>query len=475
MKLNNNFLWGGSIAAHQCEGAWDEDGKGLALMDVVTSGDVNHDRSIHEKKQPGCYYPSETGIDFYHRYREDIELFAEMGFKALRISIDWSRIYPKGDDAYPNPEGIKHYQKVIDALLEKNIEPIVTLYHFEMPLAIVKKYGSWTNRKTIALYLRYCKTMFEAFKGKVHYWVTFNEMNHIDSQMTLSDFFTYFVAGIKFSELKNAPQTLAECAYNMTVASVKASRLAHEMDEQNKVGCVFGLTPNYPYSCNPEDVMLSYKCMTRDLYQIDAMCYGKFPEYKLREYQRLGIEIIVHEEDKTAFKEGKLDFLGINYYASEVSAAKETADMKKAVFGGVKNPYLKDSEWGWSIDPTGLRYILNFIDRRYQLPIMITENGLGAADIVEQDGRIQDIYRIDYLQQHLSALKQAILEDDVNCIGYLMWGPIDLVSATTGEMKKRYGFIYVDKHDDGTGSYKRIPKDSFYWYKNIIETNGENL
>ena len=475
MELNKTFLWGGSIAAHQCEGAWNEDGKGLALMDVVTSGDVDHDRIIHEKKQPGYYYPSETGIDFYHRYHEDIQLFAEMGFNTLRISIDWSRIYPNGDDEKPNPEGIKYYQNVIDALLEKHIEPIVTLYHFEMPLAIVEKYGSWTSRETIELYLRYCRTMFEALKGKVHYWVTFNEMNHIDSQMSLSDFFTYFVAGIKFSELKDAPQTLAICAYHMTLASVRAIKLAHEVDSQNKVGCVFGLTPNYPYSCNPEDVMLSYKRMTRDLYQIDAMCYGKFPEYKLREYQRLGIHLTVIEEDRRSFKDGKLDFLGINYYASEVSIAKETPDMKKAFFGGVKNPYLVESDWGWSVDPIGLRYILNVVDKRYQLPIMITENGIGAVDTVEPDGSIHDTYRIEYLQQHLTTLKQAVIEDDVNCIGYLMWGPIDLVSATTGEMKKRYGFIYVDKHDDGSGSMKRIPKDSFYWYQDVIKTNGKNL
>lgn len=475
MELNKDFLWGGSIAAHQCEGAWNEDGKGLGLMDVATSGDVKHDRLIHGEKLPGYKYPSETGINFYHRYKEDIALFKEMGFKTLRISIDWSRIYPNGDEEQPNEKGIQYYQDVVDTLLKNGIEPIVTLYHFEMPLAIVKKYGSWTNRKTIDLYLRYCKTMFEALKGKVHYWVTFNEMNHIDSQMTLSDFFTYFVAGIKYSELENAPQTLATCAYYMTVASVKAVKLAREIDADNKIGCVFGLTPNYPYSCNPEDVMLSFKRMTRDLYQIDAMCYGKFPEYKLREYQRLGIQIDITEDDKTAFKEGVLDFLGINYYASEVSIAEEKEDMEKAFFGGVKNPYLKDSDWGWSIDPTGLRYLLNFIDRRYQLPIMITENGLGAVDTISEDGKVHDEYRIDYLKQHLSALKKAVVEDDVNCIGYLMWGPIDLVSATTGEMKKRYGFIYVDKHDDGTGSYERMPKDSFYWYQQVIQTNGKDL
>lgn len=475
MKLQENFLWGGSIAAHQCEGAWNIDGKGLGLMDVATSGDVDHDRIIHDEKQPGFTYPSETGIDFYHRYPQDIRLFSEMGFKTLRISIDWARIYPNGDDETPNEKGIQFYQNVVDTLLEYHIEPIVTLYHFEMPLAIVKKYGSWTNKKTIDLYLTYCKTMMEALKGKVKYWVTFNEMNHIDSQMKLSDFFSYFITGLQYSRLEDPAQTLATCAYNMTVASVKAVKLGHDIDENNQMGCVFGLTPYYPYSCHPEDVMKSFTDMNRDLYQIDAMCYGKFPAYKIKEYERLGIALDISEEDKEAFQQGKLDFLGINYYASEVSIAEAKEGMEQAFFGGVKNPYLQDSDWGWAIDPVGLRYILNYVDRKYQLPIMITENGFGAIDEVGEDGKVHDTYRIDYLQKHLSELKKAVLEDGVNCVGYLMWGPIDLVSATTGEMKKRYGFIYVDKQNDGSGTYDRIPKDSFYWYKELIASNGEEL
>ena len=475
MKLNDNFLWGGSIAAHQCEGAWNVDGKGLGMMDVVTSGDVDHDRIVHDEKKKGFTYPSETGIDFYHRYQEDIRLFSEMGFKTLRISIDWSRIYPNGDDEQPNEKGILFYQKVVDTLLKYHIEPIVTLYHFEMPLAIVKKYGSWQNKKTIDLYMKYCKTMFEALKGKVHYWVTFNEMNHIDSQMKLSDFFTYFITGLRYSKLENPSQILATCAYNMTLASVKAVQLAHKVDDKNQVGCVFGLTPFYPYSCNPKDVMKSFTEMNRDLYQIDAMCYGKFPEYKIKEYERLGIQLEVSDEDKDDFQNGKLDFLGINYYASEVSVAEGKEGMDTEFFGGVKNPYLKTSDWGWAIDPVGLRYLLNYVDRKYQLPIMITENGLGAIDKVDENGAIHDSYRIAYLQAHLSELKKAVLEDGVNCVGYLMWGPIDLVSVTTGEMKKRYGFIYVDKQNDGSGSYTRVPKDSFYWYAQVIESNGESL
>lgn len=474
MELRKDFLWGGSIAAHQCEGAWNEDGKGIGMMDVVTKGSRVKAREIHDSLQEGFVYPSHFGIDFYHKYKEDIALFAQMGFKALRISIDWARIFPNGDDKEPNLKGIEHYQKVVDTLIEYGIEPIVTLYHFEMPLAIINKYGSWTNRKTIDLYLRYCQVMFKALKGKVKYWVTFNEMNHIDCQEEHSDFFTYFVAGLKYSTLEDPQKTLAISAYHMTLASVKAVILAHEIDPSYQVGCVFGLTPYYPYSCKPADVMESFKNMYRDLYQIDAMCYGKFPEYKLREYEKLGIDINVQEDDKKAFENGKLDYLGINYYASEVSVADSDDDMERAMFGGVKNPYLQDSLWGWAIDPTGLRYILNFIERKYQLPIIITENGLGAIDVLE-DGKVHDDYRISYLQQHLSELKKAVIEDGVDCFGYLMWGPIDLISATTGEMAKRYGFIYVDQDDDGHGTHQRIKKDSYFWYQKVIETNGNDL
>lgn len=473
-NLSKDFLWGGSLAAHQCEGAWQEGGKGIGIMDLVTSGSASKERLIHDSFKENCIYPSHTGIDLYHHYKEDISLFAQMGFTTLRISIDWSRIFPQGEGEV-NKEGVRFYQDVIDELLKYHIEPIVTLYHFEMPIAIVHKYQAWLNRKTIDLYLTYCKVMFEALKGKVKYWVTFNEMNHIDAQTKLSDFFTYFTTGLQYSKLKNPIHDIAFCAYHMSLASVKAVELAHRIDAQNQVGCVFGLTPTYPYTCHPEDVMKAFKDMNRDMYQMDAMCYGKFPEYKKREYKKMGIDLGITLEDEQAFAAGKLDFLGINYYFSEVGVVNKTEDMKTAFYGGVTNPYLEESAWGWSQDPVGLRYLLNVIERKYGLPVMITENGLGAHDQVSEDGTVHDDYRIEYLRQHLIQLKKAVLEDGVNCIGYLMWGPIDLVSATTGEMAKRYGFIHVDKQDDGSGSYKRKPKDSFYWYQHIIQTNASEL
>ena len=472
MKIRKDFLWGGSIAAHQCEGAWDKDGKGVAIMDLVTTGSYEIPREIDKTIEKDKQYPSHTGIDFYHRYKEDIALFAEMGFKALRISIDWSRIYPKGDEELPNEAGILFYEKLVNELVKNNIEPIVTLYHFEMPIYLVQEYGSWTNRKVIDFYLKFCQTMFESLKGKVKYWVTFNEMNHIDPQTEASDIFTYIIAGLKFSELDNRPQTLATIGYNMTVASCMAVKLGHKIDSTNQIGCVFGIEPVYPVDCNPINVMNAFKQLDRDFYQIDAMCHGVFPKYKLDEYAAANIRIDVTKEDKNAFKKGSLDFIGMNYYASSVAEHEGTKASKSALFGGVQNPFLETSKWGWAIDPIGLRYLMNYTYRKYGLPIMITENGLGAIDEVTDNGEIHDDYRIEYLTKHIEEVRKAVGEDQVDCLGYLTWAPIDLVSATTGEMKKRYGFIYVDKQDDGTGSYARLKKDSFNWYKNIIETNG---
>lgn len=467
-------MWGGSIAAHQCEGAWQEGGKGPGVMDFATKGSASTAREFTSKIEEGYYYPSHKAIDFYHKYPEDIKMFAEMGFKALRISIDWSRIYPNGDDKQANQEGIRYYQKLVDTLIEHGIEPIVTLYHFELPKNLVDSYGSWTNRKLIDLYLKFAKTMFEALKGKVKYWVTFNEMNHIDPQTDASDIFTYMIAGLKYSEMENPKETLAQIGYNMTLAGVKACILGREIDPSNQIGCVFGLTPVYPIDSDPQTALDALNATDRDYYQIDAMCKGEFPKYKLKEYERFGINLHMEEEDKLSFEEGTLDFIGLNYYSSSV-IKRNGSEEDKSLFTGFQNPLLEKSKWGWAIDPVGLRYTVNHTYRKYNLPIMITENGLGAIDVLEKDKTIKDPYRIDYLKSHLIELKKCLLEDGIPVLGYLMWGPIDLVSATTGEMSKRYGFIYVDKNDDGSGTGKRYKKDSFYWYKDLIKSNGQNL
>lgn len=472
--MRDNFLWGGSIAAHQCEGAWQEDGKGIAIMDLVTSGSHEVPREICKTIEEGKYYPSHKGIDFYHHYKEDIALFAQMGFKALRISVDWSRIYPLGDEEQPNEKGIRFYSRIVDELLAHGIEPIVTLYHFEMPYHLVEEYGSWTNRKVIGFYLKYCETMFRALKGRVKYWVTFNEMNHIDPATKASDIFTYIIAGLEYSKLKNPAQTLACVGYYMTVAGVRAVKLGRQVDPENKIGCVFGLQPVYAYNCKPENAFRAFQEMYRDFYQIDAMCNGSFPKYKLREYEKMGISLDVTKEDEEAFAQGTLDFIGINYYSSSVGH-HDGEEGEETLFGGVQNPFLEQSKWGWSIDPKGLRYLLNAVYRKYGKPVIVTENGLGAMDELNGEFTVEDDYRIEYLKLHLEQLKLAVEEDDVDCFGYLMWGPIDLVSATTGEMKKRYGFIYVDQEDDGTGSGKRYKKKSFEWFRQVIESNGELL
>lgn len=472
--MNKKFLWGGSIAAHQCEGAWKEGGKGIGIMDLVTTGSYEKPREICKYIDPQKVYPSHKGIDFYHKYPEDIKLFAEMGMKALRFSVDWSRIYPKGDEKLPNQKGIQYYTDVIDTLLSYGIEPIVTLYHFEMPYHLVTTYGSWKNRKIIDFYLKYCETLFRAWKGKVRYWVTFNEMNHIDPATEASDIFTYMIGGVKYSELNNPAQTLAEIGYNMTAAAVKAVRLGHQIDSEYRIGCVFGLQPVYAYNCKPHNAFVAFQEMYRDFYQVDAMCKGCFPKYKQKEYEKMGIVLPHIAEDMEDFYQGSIDFIGVNYYSSSVGHHDEKNE-EETLFGGVQNPFLEKSKWGWSIDPEGLRYLLNAVYRLYGKPIIVTENGLGAEDVLEEDGKIHDPYRIDYLKQHLYQLKLAIEEDGVDCFGYLMWGPIDLISATTGEMKKRYGFIYVEQEEDGTGSGKRYKKDSYSWFQSVIHTNGEIL
>ena len=488
-----DFLWGGSIAAHQCEGAWQEGGKGLAMMDLVTSGAVDRPRHISRAFEDGYVYPSHTGIDFYHRYKEDIALFAEMGFKALRISIDWSRIFPNGDDAQPNAEGLAFYHAVVDELIAHGIEPIVTLYHFEMPMNVVRAYRSWLSRETIELYVRFVRTVVTSFAGKVRYWATFNEMNHIDPMSEATDIFIYMITGLTGDDLDDRPRDLATLGYNMTLASMRACKEIHGIDPCAKVGCVFGITPMYAATCKPADAFAAFKAMDRDFYQIDAMCTGRFPAYKLREYERCGIELDVREEDAAVFAADRLDWIGMNYYATETIAAApdaagdpdaaggpdavggEGAGASSAFFGGQRNPYLTASRWGWTIDPMGLRYLLNYAYRRYGLPIMVTENGLGAVDELGSDGTVHDDYRIDYLREHVGAVMDAVELDGVDCLGYLWWGPIDVVSATTGEMKKRYGFIHVDKYDDGTGTHERRRKDSFYWYQQAIASNGRTV
>ena len=471
--IPENFLWGGAIAANQCEGAYLEDGKGMSPVDILPGGALRKEALSDAKRAMDTdygYYPSHVSIDFYHRYKEDIKLFKEMGFKCLRTSISWARIFPNGDDQAPNEEGLKFYDSLIDELIANGIEPVITINHFDTPLELTKKYGGWKNRKLIGFYLNYCKVIFNRYKGKVKYWMTFNEINmilHIPS----------FGGGLIFEEGENVNQIKYQGAHHQLVASALATKLGHEIDPENKIGCMLAAGATYAYSCNPEDVQNAMDKERENLFFIDVQSRGEYPGYAKRFLRENGVEIVFAEEDEEILKNNTVDFIGFSYYSSRcASVDPEIVNGKTSgnAFKTVRNPYLKASEWGWQIDPLGLRITANQLYDRYQKPLFIVENGLGAVDIPEEDGTINDDYRIEYLSEHVKAMKEAIA-DGVDLIGYTPWGCIDLVSASTGEMKKRYGFIYVDKDNEGNGTLNRSKKKSFYWYKKVIATNGEEL
>ena len=469
-----NFLWGGALAANQCEGGYKEGGKGLTTVDLCPAG-ANR-RKVMEgkidvlKPLENEYYPSHEAIDFYHRYKEDIALFGEMGFKCLRVSIAWSRIFPNGDEETPNEEGLKFYDSMFDEMRKYGIEPVVTICHFDTPIGIIEKFGGWKNRKFIDFYLNYCKAIFTRYKDKVKYWMTFNEINMILHLPFLG-------AGVRFEEGENELQIKYQSAHHELIASALATKMAHEIIPGSMVGCMLAAGEFYPYSCNPEDVLLAKEKDRENLFFIDVQSRGEYPGYAKRFLRENGIEIEFGENDKEILKNNTVDFIGFSYYSSRcASTDPEILKGQTAgnVFKTVRNPNLKVSEWGWQIDPLGLRITCNSLYDRYQKPLFIVENGLGANDVIEEDGSINDDYRIEYLREHIKAMKEAVV-DGVDLIGYTPWGCIDIVSASTGEMKKRYGFIYVDKDNEGNGTLERRKKKSFYWYKDVINSNGENL
>ncbi|KLE14887.1 6-phospho-beta-glucosidase [Clostridium sp. C8] len=473
-RFPENFLWGGALAANQCEGGYKEGGKGLTTVDLCPAG-LNR-RKVMEgkidvlKPLENEYYPSHEAIDFYHRYKEDIALFAEMGFKCLRVSIAWSRIFPNGDEEIPNEEGLKFYDSMFDEMIRFGIEPVVTICHFDTPIGIIEKFGGWKNRKFINFYLNYCEAIFKRYKNKVKYWMTFNEINMILH-------LPFMGAGVRFEKGDNELQIKYQSAHHELIASALATKMAHEIIPNSKVGCMLAAGEFYPYSCNPEDVLLAKEKDRENLFFIDVQSRGEYPGYAKRFLRENGIEIVFKEDDEEILKNNTVDFIGFSYYSSRcASSDSEVLKGQTAgnVFKTVRNPNLKVSEWGWQIDPLGLRITCNSLYDRYQKPLFIVENGLGANDVIEEDGSINDDYRIEYLKEHVKAMKEAII-DGVDLIGYTPWGCIDIVSASTGEMKKRYGFIYVDKDNKGNGTLKRSKKKSFYWYKKVIESNGEEI
>lgn len=455
----HNFLWGGATAANQIEGAYRADGKGLSVQDVMP----------HGLRTPPTAEPTDDNlkreaIDFYHRYREDIDLFAEMGFKTFRLSFAWSRIFPQGDEAEPNAAGLEFYDRVIDYLLEKGIEPLVTLSHYETPLHLARHYGGWTNRELITFFECYARTVIEHFKGRVRYWLTFNEINSVLH-------FPFF-SGIESTPEELGPQKLYQAIHHELVASARATKIAHDIDPANKVGCMILAVPRYPLTSDPQDALAAMAASHEDYTFGDVHVRGSYPGYFLRKLKELGVELEMTDADKEDLKH-TVDYVSFSYYMSVCESANQEAGGEGNIIGGVPNPTLKASEWGWQIDPVGLRIILNDYWDRWQKPLFIVENGLGANDQLINE-TVEDDYRIDYLNDHLVQVGEAI-EDGVEVLGYTSWGPIDLVSASTAQMSKRYGFIYVDRNDDGSGSLERYRKKSFDWYKQVIASNGASL
>lgn len=474
-KFPSNFLWGGAVAAHQLEGGWQENGKGISIADLMSGGRHGIPRQITDGVKDGIYYPNHEAINFYGRYKEDVALFAQMGFKCFRTSIAWSRIFPEGDELLPNEAGLQFYDDLFDECLKYGIEPVITLAHFEMPFGLVKKYGGFRNRQCIDFFVNFAQVCFERYQAKVKYWMTFNEINN-QANYT-NDFATFTNSGLIFTDGEDREKLMYQAAHYELVASAKAIAIAKSINPKLQVGCMIAMCPIYPYSCHPKDMMASINAMHKRLYYTDVHVFGEYPKHMMKYFEQNNFNLDITAEDLTTLKNGCVDYIGLSYYMSFVTKHDPSSStyLYREENDLVKNPHVRASDWEWQIDPEGLRYSLNWLYDHYRLPLFIVENGLGAKDEVESDGSINDDYRITYLKDHLIEIKKAINEDGVDVIGYTPWGCIDLVSAGTGEMYKRYGFIYVDKHDDGTGTLDRRPKKSFYWFKDVISSNGENL
>ena len=485
-KFPEGFLWGGATAANQFEGGWREGGKGLSVSDVarahldadvtnykahntITTADI--ERGLNELDDE-VNYPKRHGSDFYHHYKEDIALMAEMGFKVYRMSIAWSRIYPNGDDEYPNEEGLKFYDDVFDELKKYNIEPLVTMSHYEPPLNIVLNYDGWYSREVIDMFTKYVTTICTRYKDKVKYWLTFNE---VDSMIR----HPYTTGGLIQDRFpgKNFEEVIFQAMHHQFVASALATKICHEIIPGSMVGCMLTKLTYYPYTCKPEDVLAAQQKMRSTYAYSDTQVFGVYPAYLLSHFENNNIHIVKGENDDEIMQKYPVDFVSFSYYSSSCEAGSyEGLEVTPGnTIMALKNPYIPASDWGWQIDPIGLRVSLVDLYDRYRKPLFIVENGLGAKDILTEDKKVHDDYRIEYLREHFKCMSDAIYEDGVELLGYTSWACIDLVSESTKQMSKRYGYIYVDADDYGRGTYNRYRKDSFFWYKHVIETNGEEL
>ena len=474
-KLPEDFLWGGAVAAHQVEGGWNIGGKGVSIADVLTGGSVDKDRIITNGILDGYDYPNHLATDFFHHYKDDIALFAEMGFKCFRTSIAWTRIFPNGDEESPNEAGLQFYDDLFDELLKYNIEPVITLSHFEMPYHLVSEYGGWKNRKLIDFFVKYADVVMKRYQHKVKYWMTFNEINNQkDYHYPL---FGFCCSGVLFDESEKPEETMYQVVHHQLVASALVVKLGHTINPNLQIGCMLAFVPLYAYSCDPDDIMFAQEAMHDRFLFGDVHMRGEYPSYALKEWQKKGYHIHMKPEDAQILKEGCADYVGFSYYMSNAVKAERSGNGKgiNGFAGSVPNPHVKASDWGWQIDPVGLRYALNVLYERYQKPLFIVENGFGAIDKMEENKEVNDEYRITYLKEHIKQMKKAVIDDGVHLLGYTPWGCLDCVSFGTGEYRKRYGFIYVDKNDDGSGTMKRSRKKSFAWYQQVIKTNGEVL
>lgn len=482
-KFPEGFLWGGATAANQFEGGWNLGGKGWSVSDVARAHfdadvkDYNKHVSITTKDieeglahpEDEVNYPKRHGSDFYHHYKEDIALMAEMGFKTYRMSIAWSRIFPNGDDLEPNEEGLKFYDDVFDELLKYGIEPLVTMSHYEPPLNLVLNYDGWYSREVIGFFTRFVETICTRYKNKVKYWLTFNE---VDS-MIRHPYTTGGLVEDRF-EGKNFEEVIFQAMHHQFVASALATKICHEIVPDSKVGCMLTKLTYYPYTCKPEDVLAAQQKMRSTYAYSDTQVFGEYPAYLLSYFKNNNINIVKEADDDRIMKEYPVDFISFSYYMSSCEAADKTGlDVTPGnTILAVKNPYLETSQWDWQIDPLGLRISLVELYDRYRKPLFIVENGLGARDVLTEDKKVHDQYRIEYLKKHFECMLDAIVEDGVELMGYTSWACIDLISESTKQISKRYGYIYVDIDDYGNGTYNRYRKDSFYWYKKVIENNS---
>lgn len=472
MSFQKDFLWGGALAANQCEGSWQEGNRGLSNADVLPYGKdrlavIKGDQEMLVPDQEH-YYPAQEAIDFYHHYKSDIALFAEMGFKVLRLSISWARIYPNGDDSEPNEDGLKFYEDVFLECHKYGIEPLVTITHYDIPMHVVTKYGGWRNRICIELYKKLVTTLFERYKNHVKYWLTFNEINIMTSAC-------FMAAGIIFRKDENRYKSIYDAVHHVLVAGAWATKLCHDIIPNAQVGCMLNAGIYYPKTCNPNDVLKAQEENRKHYMFSDVQVRGSYPDFVLKEFERNNYKLPFQGDDAEVLLLNTADFVSFSYYSTRVADAMGEGKYDSNLLKSAGNPYLEKEPWGRFMDPVGLRITMNEIYDRYQKPLFIVENGLGAMDEPDENGFVHDDYRIHYLHDHIVEMKKAVEIDGVKLIGYTCWGPIDLVSVATGEMRKRYGFIYVDRNDIGEGTLKRTKKKSFDWYTQVIASNGEKL